>query len=494
VRGQPLAHTALLSELINTYRIGLGGHEREDHNELCEEALATTQCSRRAFRELVYGHSYSSILGALREQVPGYKPKATKKEQREQQAMMSSTDLLEPRVTELNAVSAGASVKPAVEVKKVPLPVPLPQATVVEEVKAAEPPTKAGTITAIEMPPRKVEKQAVKVVTQVVKVEKQENQKKAKPVEAPTAPVASIHVPPPPTVLPPPQQAKIPVTSVPLPQHQARDLDRTRFTICGKSLLFAAFFFLIRQYIFRLSSYQGSLELASTAPVVIGSYLFLAVLLSRALVSHGKSCQLPLAIASHLDAYMESWEFLAVADTKQLCAALQQVLLLLDACIDGIKQPTGAGISKAVGVLDFLHTVHRNLVSEIGSTVLVMRIIDSLRLLRGALLQLRLWSHSEATLMPVADVLSAGLVVANFATMLTVQQIPSFLGEMIVIPSIVFIFAFVYLMLHDLNSPFGENSSTSVNIDVLLYLQLRLVKKINAIKAKEVALDEELAA
>jgi hypothetical protein len=151
---------------------------------------------------------------------------------------------------------------------------------------------------------------------------------------------------------------------------------------------------------------------------------------------------------------VESWEFLAGADPKQLEAALKQVLLLLDACIDGIMHPTDAGIHKAVSVLDFLHTVNGNLVSEIGSTILVTRIIDSLRLLRGALLQLRLWSSSGA--MPVAEVFSAGIVLTNFAIMLTMQQLPSLMGEMIVIPSLIFIFASVYLMLHDLHSPFGD--------------------------------------
>jgi len=42
---------------------GLGDKPREDHNELCEEAVEITGCSRRAFRELIYGHSYQAILG-----------------------------------------------------------------------------------------------------------------------------------------------------------------------------------------------------------------------------------------------------------------------------------------------------------------------------------------------------------------------------------------------------------------------------------------------
>jgi hypothetical protein len=86
--------------------------------------------------------------------------------------------------------------------------------------------------------------------------------------------------------------------------------------------------------------------------------------------------------------------------------------------------------------------------------------------------------------MPVAEDFSAGIVLTNFAIMLTMQQLPSLMGEMIVIPSLIFIFASVYLMLHDLHSPFGEHSSTPVNTDVLMYLRQRLVKKISAIKAK----------
>ena len=41
---------------------GLNSKTREDHNELCTEAIDRTGCSRRAFRELIYGHSYQSIL------------------------------------------------------------------------------------------------------------------------------------------------------------------------------------------------------------------------------------------------------------------------------------------------------------------------------------------------------------------------------------------------------------------------------------------------
>lgn len=58
---------------------GLNRRSREDHEALCLEVMRLTQCSRKSFCELVYGHSYASELGDLRALVPGYKPKEPRK-------------------------------------------------------------------------------------------------------------------------------------------------------------------------------------------------------------------------------------------------------------------------------------------------------------------------------------------------------------------------------------------------------------------------------
>jgi hypothetical protein len=54
---------------------GLHGHAQEDHEMLCEEVCLTTGCSRNAFCQLVYGHTYSYELVDLRELVPNYQPR-----------------------------------------------------------------------------------------------------------------------------------------------------------------------------------------------------------------------------------------------------------------------------------------------------------------------------------------------------------------------------------------------------------------------------------
>ena len=58
---------------------GLNGRQREEHPQLCEEVMRSTQCSHKSFEELVYGHSYDTELGDLRAQVADYRPREAKK-------------------------------------------------------------------------------------------------------------------------------------------------------------------------------------------------------------------------------------------------------------------------------------------------------------------------------------------------------------------------------------------------------------------------------
>jgi len=69
---------------------GLNGFQREDHNELYKEVAEKSQCSRRAFLECLYGHSYSKFLGVLREIVPNYPAKIHlhKKNKRDTEAIL----------------------------------------------------------------------------------------------------------------------------------------------------------------------------------------------------------------------------------------------------------------------------------------------------------------------------------------------------------------------------------------------------------------------
>lgn len=67
---------------------GLWGFQKEDHLELYKEAIEKSQCSRRAFLECLYGHSYTLILGAFRQQVPNYPEKIHHKKSPEKASML----------------------------------------------------------------------------------------------------------------------------------------------------------------------------------------------------------------------------------------------------------------------------------------------------------------------------------------------------------------------------------------------------------------------
>jgi hypothetical protein len=51
---------------------GLNGQKRADHDTLKQEMMALTGCSERAVHAVLYGSSYTDLLGTLRAQIPGY--------------------------------------------------------------------------------------------------------------------------------------------------------------------------------------------------------------------------------------------------------------------------------------------------------------------------------------------------------------------------------------------------------------------------------------
>jgi len=51
---------------------GLNGQKRMEHDTLKQEMMALTGCSERAVHAVLYGSSYTDLLGSLRAQIPGY--------------------------------------------------------------------------------------------------------------------------------------------------------------------------------------------------------------------------------------------------------------------------------------------------------------------------------------------------------------------------------------------------------------------------------------
>lgn len=73
---------------------GLCGFQKEDHRELYKEAIEKSQCSRRAFLECLYGHSYNQILGVLRQQVLNYPEKIHHKKTPERALMLENLSVI----------------------------------------------------------------------------------------------------------------------------------------------------------------------------------------------------------------------------------------------------------------------------------------------------------------------------------------------------------------------------------------------------------------
>lgn len=528
---------------------GLNSKTREDHNELCTEAIDRTGCSRRAFRELIYGHSYQSILGTLRELVPGYRPKVSKKEQRDQQMqeiqMMGSggmamaglphgymdslpTDTVQPPITQQppqppppfdftqpvspspamtqwkqklakDAASKSGAPKfdlataapsspppsapqesakskppPSQEQKETPPPEalnsPSPASRQADKRTATEAKAKAAAVDASEVEAKAAARSAVPEASIA-----QEKQVKTPPPSKPkgglpgNAPMASPRPP-------------APGHDRPFrPQQHVRVADVVRYSLCTKALCPAVFFFFLRQYMWRLASYSGSMDMADATPLLLGSYGLVLVLLWQALVAYRDNWGLPLKIACCVGEYIETWEFLAVADAKTLNSALTQVKLLVEACIEGVSTHSDVGLNRAVSRLDFLHSVHCNLVSEIGSTVLVMRLVDSLQLLRASVLKVRL---ACSDFMPVADVLATTVLVADLLCLLLIKHASSLLVEILLIPSMVYVLAYTHLLLKELELPFDAASCAPADLDPLLYLHSRVVHKIEQVQQK----------
>lgn len=98
--------------------------------------------------------------------------------------------------------------------------------------------------------------------------------------------------------------------------------------------------------------------------------------------------------------YVTVWELLAVDDPAQLLAAINQIQQLLDAALAsfcGLSSSCGllsrahalSALDHAVQTMDFLHLAHRNLISELGSTQPIMRLVASLGTVRNKIMQIR---------------------------------------------------------------------------------------------------------
>ena len=84
-------------------------------------------------------------------------------------------------------------------------------------------------------------------------------------------------------------------------------------------------------------------------------------------------------------------------DPAQLLAAIHQIQHLLEASLVSFTGLSGArdrtqsvaALEHAVQTMDFLHLAHRNLISELGSTQPIMRLVGSLDIARNKLMQVR---------------------------------------------------------------------------------------------------------
>mmetsp|Transcript_19706 Transcript_19706/g.39043 ORF Transcript_19706/g.39043 Transcript_19706/m.39043 type:complete len:614 (+) Transcript_19706:66-1907(+) len=556
---------------------GLNGKAKEDHDDLCKEAMAETTCSRRAFRELIYGHSYQSTLGELRAMVPGYKEKLPKKQQRAQQlAELGSSNGARLEMPEIRLVSGGSAMpsystpgRPGsanVDPSKSPDPSPSqliahspldpqqprqrrnwgsvgsigsvsspvftpskispePHNTAEVEVDAvasaatkqkeqtAAPATGSSTAAAdvvhsrqadgkkqTNVPPaansqssqEKKEHDSRQEPTHPAKAQQQpvNNKTAANPEHAPASASTSSSSPlsssssssqsslPAATSSPPRSSSSpqsIPQTtplSIAPNEESVFPADASKFAVCVKALFTSVFMFLFRQYLSRLMVVSGALSFSVASTFIICSLLIVLAVFALIFYNFQQLELFPLTLADNIENYVEAWEFLAVGDTKQLVAALNQVLLFLDYCIEGVGLTPSSGFSNAVKILDLLHSVHKNLVREIGSTILVMKLVGATRDIRKDLLLVRVLMQSPA---PTVKVFANSLVMANMLVLLLLA--PSILSvECIIIPGIVFIFMYCYYLLEEMESPFGAISVT--HLDPLVYLRSRLEHKI----------------
>jgi len=88
---------------------------------------------------------------------------------------------------------------------------------------------------------------------------------------------------------------------------------------------------------------------------------------------------------------------------------------------------------------------------------------------------LKLCLTSEATL-PILEPLSASIVAINAVCLLVVVQSGSVLFEILLLPSFIYMFALLQLLLTHLDSPFC--SVAPLNLEALVYIQKRVQNRI----------------
>lgn len=261
----------------------------------------------------------------------------------------------------------------------------------------------------------------------------------------------------------------------------------SRFGVCGKGALGALLFCLLRQYVFHVGNYSGRVPVETLFPLLVGSMVLLGIFLARVLHVAIKTRQLPLAIAEYTEDYIEAWELLHVGgDSRELVHALQQIQLLLESLIQGLDvfQPNfgdqQGGINHSMRLLDYLSSIHRKLAGDIGNTVLVMRLVDSLRRMRMSLLKLCLTAE---TALPLLESLSGSVVAINAVCLLVIVQSSSALVEILLLPAFIYILALFHLLLTSLDSPFS--SVVPLNLEALTYIQKRVQNRITQLQKVE---------
>jgi len=108
----------------------------------------------------------------------------------------------------------------------------------------------------------------------------------------------------------------------------------------------------------------------------------------------------------------------------------------------------------------------------------VMRLVDSLRRMRMSLLKLCLCSEPA---LPLLQPLSATIVGLNALCLLVGVQSESLLFELLLLPSFVYLFVLLQLLVSYLDSPFGPVAP--LNLSALMYIQKRVRNRIAELQA-----------
>lgn len=194
-----------------------------------------------------------------------------------------------------------------------------------------------------------------------------------------------------------------------------------------------------------------------------------------------------IVLANQIGKYVEVWELLAVEDPQQLLAAINQIQSLLDATLAGFLARTSEDLTLAVDhatqTLDFLHLAHCNLISELGSTPPIMRLVRALSVIRSYMLRTRV--RPTVTIWQPITFLTCGLVAVNTCVLLALPSIPSTALELIGPTSLVFVLFAALALAWSLQTPFGPQhssiawltSSVGVSLEPLTYMRQRLQSK-----------------